>query len=201
MARSKAFVPDDALEAALQLFWTKGYEQTSMQDLVDTMGINRGSLYTTFGGKQQLFHRAVDRYLDSYTLRGIRAAMAAGDYSPAEQLRLLFARMAEEGAGLNRRRGCLLTNTITELGHRNPEITKQVVEGIEKVEEILTELVRTGQEKGEFTSTEDARTLARFLTNTIQGMRVLTRVHGDKAVLEDIARVAMSTLTPKAGIH
>lgn len=201
MARSKAFDPDEVLEAALQLFWTKGYEQTSMQDLVDAMGINRGSLYDTFGDKHSLYSKAVERYLHRYTLRGMRAAVESGVYSPMEQIRLLFDRLVEEGGGINRERGCLLTNTITELGHRDPEITEQVAAGIKSVEDTLTEVVGKGQEIGEITSTEDARSLARYLTNTIQGMRVVSRVYGAQNPLADIARVALSTLTPKAGIH
>jgi TetR/AcrR family transcriptional repressor of nem operon len=70
-----------------------------------------------------------------------------------------------------------------------------------RVEDTLAELVQKGQELGEFTSTEDARALARFLTNTIQGMRVMTRVVADRKPLEEISRVALSALTPKAGIH
>jgi TetR/AcrR family transcriptional repressor of nem operon len=201
MARSKAFSPEEVLESALQLFWTKGYEQTTMQDLVDAMGINRGSLYDTFGDKRQLYRQAMERYLDWYTLRDLRLAMDSGDYSPATQISLLFDRLAEEGEGVNRRRGCLLTNTITELGHRDPEITEQVAAGVRRVEDTLTELIQKGQELGEFTSTEDARALAQFLTNTIQGMRVLTRVYGDRRHLADISRIALSTLTPKAGLH
>lgn len=201
MARSKAFDPEDVLEAALQLFWTKGYEQTSMQDLVDAMGINRGSLYDTFGDKQRLYRKAVARYLDWHTLRTMRAAMADGDYSPKEQMELLFDRLVEEGEGVNRERGCLLTNTITELGHRDPEVTEQVAEGIRQVEDTFAELILKGQEIGEFTSNIDARALARFLVSTIQGMRVVTRVYGAREPLADIARIALSTLMPKAGIH
>lgn len=201
MARSKAFDPEEALESALQLFWTKGYEQTSVQDLVDAMGINRGSLYDTFGDKHSLYCKAVDRYLDRYTLRSMRTAMAGGDYSPKEQLSLLFDRLVEEGAGVNRKRGCLLTNTITEQGQRDPEITEQAVDAIETLEEMLTVLIRKGQEIGEFTVGQDARALARFLVNTIQGMRVLTRVYGTREPLADIARVALSVLMPRAGVH
>lgn len=201
MPRTKSFDPDVALESALQLFWTKGYEQTSMQDLVDAMGINRGSLYDTFGDKHQLYRLSVERYLDWYTLRGMRAVMATEEYSPGAQLALLFDRLVEEGAGVNRERGCLLTNTITELGHRDSEITELVADGIRRVEDTLTALVRAGQEKGEFTSTEDPRALARFLVNSIQGIRVLSRVYGERGPLADIARIALATLTPKAGLH
>lgn len=201
MARPKAFDPEIALESALQLFWTQGYEQTSIQDLVEVMGINRGSLYDTFGDKHQLYRMAIDRYLDRYTLRTMRAAMATGAYSPMEQIHLLFDRLVEEGAGVNRNRGCFLTNTITELGNRDAEITEQVAEGVKRVEEILLDLVRKGQEQGEITSTRDARALARFLTGSIQGIRVLSRVYGEREPLADIARTALSTLTPNAGIH
>lgn len=207
MPRTKAFDPEEALEAALQLFWTKGYEQTSMQDLVDAMGINRGSLYDTFGDKHRLYRKAVDRYLEWYTLRGMRAAIASGDYSPREQLQMLFDRIAEEAEGVNRLRGCLLTNTITELSHRDPEITAQVAEAVKRVEDTLTDVIRRGQELGEFTSSEDARSLARFLVNTIQGMRVVTRIYGAREPMLDIARIALATLnagsplTPKAGLH
>lgn len=201
MARSKTFDPDEVLEAALQLFWTKGYEKTSVQDLVDTMGINRGSLYDTFGDKRQLYLSVVDRYVAWYSISGMRAAMAGNGKSPKQQLTLLFDRLVEEGQGLNRKRGCLLTNTITELGHRDPLITEQVVDAMTRVEDTLTDLVRKGQELGEFSSHEDARSLARYLINAVNGMRVLMRVYDSRDPLADIARVTLSRLNPKANLH
>lgn len=201
MARTKSFDPEQALESALQLFWTNGYEQTSMQDLVEAMGINRGSLYDTFGDKRQLYSKTIERYLDCYTLKDIRAVMAENEYSPREQLRLLFDRLVEEGAGINRKRGCLLTNTITELAHRDPEITQQAKEGIRHAEEILTKLVRQGQALGQFNTAEDARALARFLVNSIQGIRVLSRIYGEREPLADIARIALDTMSARPVTH
>ena len=70
MPRPKEFIPDDAIEKAMQVFWHKGYEATSMEDLLSAMDLNRGSLYDTFGDKRQLFLKVIDRYCTTFVVEG-----------------------------------------------------------------------------------------------------------------------------------
>jgi len=82
VARTKEFDPDSALRAAMDLFWRKGYEATSMQDLVDGLGIGRGSIYATFGSKHELYLRALDRYAEQSDVRALDRLSRSGPALP-----------------------------------------------------------------------------------------------------------------------
>lgn len=93
MARPKEFDPNEALERAMLLFWEKGFQATSMRDLVQAMGINRGSLYDTFGSKEELYQAAIDRYCDEQTAGMIDMLSAPGE--PKDVLERVFQRALE----------------------------------------------------------------------------------------------------------
>src|SRR5258708_34322099 len=103
MSRTKEFDPDAALQAALELFWRKGYEATSMADLVDHLGIARASIYGTFGGKHDLYLKALDRYLESRDPAIIEALSQPGPALPS--IRALIRRYADESRSEERRVG------------------------------------------------------------------------------------------------
>ncbi len=194
MARTKAFDTDQALKQALHLFWKQGYEHTSMQDLVEAMGINRGSLYDTFGGKHALYVMAVEKYLSDYSMRDVRQAMAGGEVDPKTVIAALLRRMAREAAGKERARGCFLTNTIVEIGRGDGVIAARTRSAIEDMEKILTDLVAEGQKRGQFTTGRDAGALALFLVNTMQGLRVLSKIYEDGDRLDDVVDGALAVL-------
>ena len=183
MARHKAFDPDTALDKAMRLFWRKGYHATSMQDLVEETGINRASLYATFGGKEELFLAAVERYLKVINRERL-GKMAAFD-SPRDALRGYFEDLIAFAIGDGKRLGCLLTNSAIEFGERGDRIGKQVYGIFDEVEDTLTALVERGQERGEISTGRDARAAARFLLTMINGMRVMSRVKPDEAWMRD----------------
>ena len=88
MGRSKAFNEELVLDKAIEVFWAKGYEATSIQDLVDAMGIQRGSLYGTFGSKQELFLKSLDRY--SLVVVKDLLALLTSKTSALESIELFF---------------------------------------------------------------------------------------------------------------
>jgi len=195
MARTKAFDTDQALKQALHLFWRQGYEHTSMQDLVEAMGINRGSLYDTFGDKHSLYVMAVEKYLSDYSMRDVREAMAKGEVDPKTIIAALLRRMAREAGGEERARGCFLTNTIVEIGRGDGAIAERTRNAIEDMEQILTDLIAVGQQRGQFTSSRDASALALFLVNTMQGLRVLSKIYEDGDRLNDVVDGALAALS------
>ena len=194
MARTKAFDTDQALKRALHLFWKQGYEHTSMQDLVEAMGINRGSLYDTFGDKHSLYVMAVEKYLSDYSMRDVRQAMAEGEVDPKTVIAALLRRMAREAAGKERARGCFLTNTIVEIGRADGAIAARARSAIEDMERILTDLIAEGQKRGQFTNHRDAPALALFLVNTMQGLRVLSKIYEDGDRLDEVVDGALDAL-------
>ena len=109
MARSKAFNKEEVLDKAVEVFWAKGYEAASIQDLVDAMGIQRGSLYATFGGKQQLFLTALNRY-GEVVVKKLLEILGSKD-SAFESIELFFAQLVEHLLTAGPLRSCLVTNS------------------------------------------------------------------------------------------
>lgn len=193
MARPKTFDPELALDRAVELFWCKGFENTSMQDLVNSMGINRGSLYDTFGDKHALYLKALDRYISRHSVRLV-AEQEAG--KPARDiLRSMLYRLAdctEECRELER--GCLMTNTICELCTRDGDVATVVRDSLQRMEDALSGIITESQARGEVAADKDARALARFVLTTLQGMQVMRKAHTRPDVLRQIADQALAML-------
>ena len=190
MPRTKEFRPEAALDAAMQLFWRRGYGATSMRDLLDGMGIGRGSFYDTFGDKHALFLAALDRFEEART-GWIHEALEGSGMSGMEEV---FRRSIEGLVGFEPRRGCLLANTAVELAPYDPEVAAKISRYIRRTEEAFTgALVRAGV-AGEIPAEADPKALARFLVSNLHGLRVLARAGADRRTLEDAARVALQAL-------
>jgi len=183
MARHKDFDPDLALDKAMRLFWRRGYHATSIQDLVEATGINRASLYATFGGKEELFLAAVERYLAE--VNRARLSKLQGNPSPRAAIRGYFDDLIDFATGDGRRLGCMLTNAAVEFGERGDRIGQRVYGLFDEVEEALTVLIERGQKAGEIDTARDPRASARFLLTMINGMRVMSRVKPDETWMRD----------------
>ena len=190
MARTKEFRPEEALDAAMQLFWLKGYGATSMRDLLDGMGIGRGSFYDTFGDKHALFLAALDRFEEART--GWIGDTLEG--SGLDGIEEVFRRTVEGLTRSEPRRGCLLANTAVELAPRDPEVAEKISRHVRRTEEAFAGALVRAQETGEIPEERDPRALARFLVSNLHGLRVLARAGTDRRTLEDAARVALEAL-------
>ncbi|GAA1854824.1 TetR/AcrR family transcriptional regulator [Actinomadura bangladeshensis] len=190
MARSKEFDPDLALGRALELFWERGYEATSMADLVEHLGIARASIYATFGGKHELYLKAFERYLGDTDPKFAEELSQPGPVLPA--VRALIERYAEESAGDQARRGCLVVNTAVELAARDAEAARLVEASWAYLEATLTAALTRARAQGELPPGKDPRSLARLLLVLFQGMRVLGRAPADGGRLRDAAREALA---------
>jgi len=192
MARPKAFDHDDVLDKATQVFWLKGYEATSVQDLVDATGVNRGSLYNTFTDKAGLFGAVLGRYTDRSPARKLVAN--ADDGPPRATIEAFFGDLVEIGAADPERRGCLLTNTAVELAPVDAEVADYVRGALAGIEDAFARLVERGQSIGEIGPWKDARSVARHLLAAAQGLRVMAKIGYDRAALCDIADHALAVL-------
>src|SRR5215475_5610995 len=110
MARPREFDVDDALDRATQVFWTRGYEGTSVQDLVDALGVNRASLYATFGDKAQLFSAVLDRYGDQ--VNGAISEALTAPATGAEAVRAWFGAVIQKATHPAGPRGCLFIGAV-----------------------------------------------------------------------------------------
>ncbi len=190
MVRAKAFDPDQALEAAMRMFWQRGFEATSMRDLLDGMSIGRGSFYDTFGDKRTIFLASLDRFEKVRTSWIDETLQDSG----LEGIEEVFRRTIEGLVEFEPRRGCLLANTAVELAPHDPEVAAKISSYIQRTEAAFEEALIRARAAGEIPPDSDTTALARFLVNNLHGMRVLARAGAERASLEDIARVALGAL-------
>lgn len=190
MPRTKEFGTEEALDAAVQLFWRKGYAATSLRDLLDGMGIGRGSFYDTFGDKHALFLASLDRFRELRT-SWIDEVLENSGLDGIEEV---FRRTVDGLVGFEPRRGCLLANTAVELGPHDAQVAEKVSDYVRHTEAVFERALIRAQEAGEIPADRDPRAIACFLVNTLHGLRVLGRAGTDRAVLEDAVRVALDVL-------
>lgn len=196
MPWEKQFDVEAALAKAMQAFWARGYEATSMQDLVTCMGLNRGSLYATFGDKRSLFIQALRRYDETHREAWLAAIRAAK--GPRDAVLAAFEGAIE--AALDRRvegasDGCFLVNTALELSPHDAEIGAIVARGFAETEDFFRAMIAEGQAAGEIPAELDPRETARSLLGLFIGLRVLARSRPEKALLRSIAKQAAALLS------
>jgi len=190
----KHFDQHATLARAMDLFWRRGYEATSVQDLVDELGISRSSLYATFGDKDALFQAALEHYCG--TEAGPRHELLHGDRPVREAVRELLEGIAAAPDIHPDRRGCLVVNAAMERIPADPVTARAVAAQFERFEDALHDALRRGQERGQLDAAEDPRALARFLVAVVQGMRVVGKAGRDPAHLGDVVEVALRALGP-----
>jgi TetR/AcrR family transcriptional repressor of nem operon len=193
MGRHAEFDRAEVLARAMHAFWRNGYEATSVQDLVEATGINRASMYNTFGGKEALFLAALDHYVAHVNARRI-AALTDGTLPPREAIARFFDGLVDYSLGEGKRLGCLLTNTAIELGARSKDIELRLAGVYARVQGTFEALIRKGQAEGSIAGGKDPLALSRFLVGTVHGLRVLARGGAKEAVLRDVVEVALTTL-------
>lgn len=192
MARPKEFNRDQVLEKAMGLFWEKGYDGSSVEDLVQCTGIGRGSLYDTFGDKHALYLAALDRYME--TNGGPLTELQCQGGSFRDTLRDFFQARIGEAFRDPTCHGCFMVNAAIELAPHDSEVAQRVQVGLDETEEAFYHVLIKAQAAGELSWKSDPHRLARFLLNTLLGIRVLSRAHPDHQVLQDIVQTALSTL-------
>jgi TetR/AcrR family transcriptional regulator, transcriptional repressor for nem operon len=188
MARPKEFDPERALEKAMNLFWRLGYENTSMEALMQKMGIARQSLYDTFGDKRALYLKAMAHYRDqtnSQTQKMLNEIPLVRDG---------FAKLLYGLAGETREqheRGCLLLSANLQRDPKDAAIRDLLRDNQARVEAIFLQALARAQKQGELSPKDDLGALAHFFVVTVQGMRAMARLKSDKRALEEVARVAL----------
>ncbi|MFE7411337.1 TetR/AcrR family transcriptional regulator [Streptomyces laurentii] len=193
MARTKEFDPDAALQSALELFWARGYEATTMADLVERLGIGRASVYATFGSKHELYLKALERYAENTDPLILDELSAPGPALPG--VRALVRRFAAEAAADELRlTGCLVTNSAAELAPRDPAVGRRVERSWEQLETLLHSALSRARAQGELPPGRDPRALARMLLVLLQGLRVVGKASSDPARVRDAAEQALTLL-------
>ncbi|RVU00190.1 TetR/AcrR family transcriptional regulator [Mucilaginibacter limnophilus] len=192
MARTKDFNEDEVLNKAVCLFWHRGYNGTSMQDLVDTLGISRSSLYDTFGDKHALYIKALERYQEkgSNQINELLNQKAPAKEVIKQLLELSVSSLLND----EQKKGCFMVNAEVEGAAHDDTVKAIVCKGDQQMEDAFYRVISKGQQSGEITNKQDAKVLARFIFNTIKGIRVTARSTGDKKLFSDIINTTMLLL-------
>ena len=190
MPRPKEFNPDEAIEKAMQVFWHKGYEATSMEDLLTAMDLNRGSLYDTFGDKRTLFLKVMDRYCTTFVGPKFSLLDQPGPALPT--LRRFVGDMIDGGLADPQRRGCLIANTVMELSPHEKEIASTLRQVLKMVEDTFFNVLARAKQQGELKDDKDPRALARFLATMMQGTIVMIKAGASADVVKQTAETALS---------
>jgi len=192
MARHKEFDRDEALHKAMEVFWSRGYEAASIQDLVNHMGINRQSLYDTFGDKHGLYLLALDRYRE---VEGRRLFELLERPGPVKKiLRQLFASVVDKALCEGQRRGCFMGNAMSELAGRCKETASRTCSNMAATEDAFYRTLLRGKREGELKGVGDPRAMARFLNTNLQGLVLVAKATQDRKTLEDVVKVTLSVL-------
>lgn len=192
MARTKDFDENEVLSKAIQLFWHKGYNGTSMQDLVDTLGISRSSLYDTYTDKHTLFVKA----LESYQNKGAAKIQEIinNRASAKETVKALLELATNDLLDDKQQKGCFMVNAEVEVAPHDAEVNNLVCKNDQQMEEAFYQIIQKGKDSGEIKNPQDAKALARFIFNSVKGMRVTAKSSTDKTIFNDIIELTLSTL-------
>lgn len=198
MARPREFDENAVLDAAINCFWSRGYEATSVRDLTESMGINGASLYNAFGDKRALYRRALDHYLS--TTFGERVARLESTLLPRQAIEAFFTEIVERSLGDPQCKGCMMVNSALEVAPHDPEFREVAHDFLARAEGFFLRCVSAGQANGSIARAHSAEDLARLLLGVLLGIRVLARARPDRAAFDSMLR-PLRTLIDAPMIH
>jgi TetR/AcrR family transcriptional repressor of nem operon len=188
MARPKAYDEDAVLDAAMRVFWRKGYVATSMSDVYAATGLKPGNLYATFTDKETLFRRAFDAYV-----RHFRSSLPA-DLSGIAAIRAWLDTQVRLAVEDPERKGCLIINTVTEREAHSPETQRIAKARLDEITDFFRTNLATATASGELAPGRDLDRDAAALTGAVVAIMSLGRAGADPAMIQAIADAGSSSL-------
>jgi TetR/AcrR family transcriptional repressor of nem operon len=192
MARPREFDEAAVLDAAIERFWQRGYEATSVRDLADEMSIAGASLYNAFGDKRSLYIRALNRYLDQSFRERINRIEP--NLPPRDAIIAFLQEIVKRSLADKQRRGCMLVNSAVESAPHDAEFFDIVAVFLDEVERFFFRCVSKGQKDGTITKAQSAADLSKSLLGILLGIRVLARVRPERKLLEGLLRPVFALL-------
>ena len=192
MARLKDFDEEHALDGAVDCFWKRGYEATTVRDLADAMKIGSASLYNAYGDKRALFARSLERYA-SRSMRDRIARMEA-EHQPKEAIRAFLFEIIDRSLKDPDRKGCLLINSALDVAPHDAEIGKVVAGYLDELRAFFQRNVEAAQRTGQAPKSLDVEEISGHLLGVLAGIRVLARTGARRKTLESVARPALALL-------
>lgn len=192
MPRPRTFDEQDIVDRAMELFWTCGYEGTSVADLTAELGVHPGSLYRTFGDKHALFVKALVRYRDSQARTLAPTLLAGGPVLP--RIRAVLLGWIELATEQDFPRGCLVANTAGELRPGDQEVAGSVHDVLSVVEDGFLQGLRAAARQREVSATLDLPACAAMLTMLLEGLQILVKVDPDPKRLAAAVDTALTSI-------
>lgn len=192
MPRSKQFDKDAVLEKAKQLFWKQGYHATSIQNLVEHLGINRASLYDTFGGKKQLYETSFQSYREE-NIQFLKERLAGFDKIKAG-LRKFFRARILDNINDPERKGCFVINCTMEYLPHHQEIMSALMDNKQAFQNIMMETLQRGKDCGEFDQSMNVEEVATYLFTFFNGLQIIGKVKQNKKELFQTLDIGLKIL-------
>jgi TetR/AcrR family transcriptional regulator, transcriptional repressor for nem operon len=191
MARPREFDEEAVLDAAVQCFWSQGYESTSVKDLMERTGLTAASLYNAYGDKRSMFRVALDHYIErSIGVRIQRCEVLA----PRDAIRSFFDDILRRSLTDRERKGCMVVNSALEMAPHDAEFREIIAEALKRIEAFFLACVKKGQADGSIGFSRPAAGLAQHLLGVLMGVRVLARVRPERPLLEGVINTTLLSL-------
>jgi len=192
MGRVREFDEEKVLDAAMQLFWEKGYEATSLSDLTSRMGIQRPSIYSAFGDKKELFETALRKYTRSHAFE--TRTRLQSPQSVREAFRAFFENVIDEEYSDSPSRGCFCINTMVELAPHDEKFEILTREHQMYLAVIFQETIERGIQSGELASDTNAKSLSQALIVSLIGLTVMLKSRPDRSFVNNSIEVTLTLL-------
>jgi TetR/AcrR family transcriptional repressor of nem operon len=193
MVRTRTFDPSSALTSAVELFASKGYSQTSMEDIVQVTGVSRYGLYNTFGNKQELFEQALERFADGMGKQSFLRLLEPD--ASLDHIRKIFDERVTDMCCLEEHKGCLFIHTAMELAPQDDEIREVLQKFMKRMSKAFSIGLESAKERGEVRKDVDVRAAGELLTSTMFGLAVLGRTGFEAATLNGIVDNTLASLS------
>jgi len=194
MVRTRSFDPSTALSQAVAVFSSKGYSETSMEDIVKATGVSRYGLYGTFGNKRELFEAALERYAERMGKQSFLRLLEPE--ATLDHIRAIFRERVEDMCDQGHSKGCLFIHTAQELAPQDHEIKDVLQKFMKRIAKAFAVGLESAKEQGEVRADVDVKAAGEMLTSTMFGLAVLGRTGFDKETLDGIVESTLATLAP-----
>jgi TetR/AcrR family transcriptional repressor of nem operon len=193
MVRTRTFDPATALSKAVDLFASKGYSDTSMEDIVQATGVSRYGLYGTFGNKRELFEQALDRHADAMGKQAFLRLIEPG--ASLEHIRRIFAERVADMSNEEENMGCLFIHTTMQLAPEDEDLREVLKKYMGRMSKLFAAGLESAKSRGEVKADLDVQASGEMLTSTMFGLAVLGRTGFPKETLESIVESTLAALT------
>jgi len=190
MARSIEYNPQEVLTKAMNLFWKKGYESTSIQDIVAVTGLKPGSLYSAYGNKEGIFKAVIEMYTAN-SLKTVKEILE-GKEDPIKSIEKFLNLVIVEVLSNTLHNGCLLVKTLLVISHKDEKIQEQIVSFYKQLQPLVQKILTQAKEQGQ--TTVDPAKFTTFIFSTIYGTHAHYKAFKNKDILEQNVALLMESL-------